>query len=293
MALRGPLMAKEETVPLADQLRQSIEILVEDAHVSGHGRDLLVLERRENPADAVGSHNGVRVDHQEELRPAALPFVLVAEHRFTRWPRAVDGRFLRLALAQVVSMADHRPVGQLPVALVHGQQVVEVRRAVVDHQEVHLALVILTSQRAQAGIEDVGVLIEGRNDDVDTGPLIPDLLEPVGLVPDRDRPIQLPEPFLQHGVYEDDDDVDAEEERGHQLHCCRHLAITRRPLLERRVMAPHWFPPCMPPWPDDQRTTPSLTGRVRAARSGPVDVVDRRGPRRNGSTSRSTKLSLA
>jgi hypothetical protein len=260
--LRGPLMTEQQSITLVDQPCQRVDVVVEDADVPGHGRNLGVQKGRENPADPVGLQDGVRIDHQDKLRPASLPHravcELVAEHRDGGRPRSIDGRLLRLSLAQVPAVAYHPPVRPLLISLVDGKQFVEVRRAVVDHQEVHLTLVVLPRQRAEAGLQDIRILVVGRDDDIDTGKLVPDVRKPFRSVLDCNRPVSAPEPFLQRGMEEKDGNESGMQERDGnggaeerdrecQPHCRRHLGITRRPLPGRRASAPCWFPPCTPP----------------------------------------------
>lgn len=234
VALRGALVVEEEAIAVVDQPREPVGVVVRDGHVPGHGGHPTIEERRQDPADAVGLHDGVRVHHHDEVGLALLPRhrpleAIVVESREGLVVPAVDGQLLCQALPLVPGLAPPQdaPVGLLPVAPVHRQQRLDVRGPVIDDQEPHVALVVLSVEGLQAGREDVGMLVVGRDDDVDAWRSFPDVREPLEVMPDPDRGVASAEALLQSGVREDDEGVGAEEKGVGQRQCRRHRGITR------------------------------------------------------------------
>jgi hypothetical protein len=234
-ALRCALVVEEQTIAVVDQPCEPIYVLVEGGHIPGYGAHPIVEERRQDPADAIGLHDGVRVHHHDDVGLALLPghrslkAVEVEPHQGAVVPAAVDGGLLRQALAPITGFAPSKdvPVGPLRVSLVHRQERLDVRGPVVDDQETELALVVLLIEGLQASFEDVGMLVVGRDDDVHARWSFPDVRKPLLVVVGPDRDVASANALLQAGVRQDDDGVGAEEQGVGQRQCRRHRGITR------------------------------------------------------------------
>ena len=226
MALGGALVVEEEDIPVVDQTCEPIGGSVQDGHLPGHGAHPLVEERRQDPADTSALHDGVRVNGHDEVGLALLPHhrsldaVEVEPHQGFVVVTAVDGGFLRQTLAAVPGFAPPQdaPVGPPRVLPVHGQERLDVRGSVVHDHEPDVALVVLSIKGLQAGREDVGTLVVGRDDDIDVGGAFPDVWKPL-LVVDLDRGVASAKALLQPGVRKDDERVGAEE-KGVGEHQC-------------------------------------------------------------------------